>query len=81
MENSQFTEDQARMHNFPGSKLDLDLRMSLTKGYLVKTHWLYSMSIVLSYMLMHPGIYSKTLGGKKRGNTREYQWLSNILFP
>lgn len=39
----------------------------LTKGYLVENHWLYFMSFVLSYMLMHPGIYSKTLGEKKKG--------------
>lgn len=66
MENPQFASDQARMHNFPGSELDLDLRVSLTKGYLVENHWLYFMSFVLSYMLMHPGIYSKTLGEKKK---------------
>lgn len=67
MGNPQFASDQARMHNFPGSELDLDLRVSLTKGYLVKNHWLYSMSFVLSYMLMHPGIYSKSIGEKKGG--------------
>lgn len=67
MENPQFASDQARMHNILGSELDLDLRVSLTKGYLVKNHWLTdSMSFVLSYMLMHPGIYSKTIGEKKR---------------
>lgn len=72
MENPQFASKQARMHNFSGSELDLDLRVSLTKGYLVKNHWLYAMSFVLSYMLMHPGIYSKTLGekrGEPQGNT------------
>lgn len=68
MENPQFASKQARMHNFSGSELDLDLRVSLTKGYLVKNHWLYAMSFLLSYMLMHPGIYSKTLGEKKEGS-------------
>lgn len=67
MENPQFTSDQVSMHNFLGSELDLYLRLSLTKGYLVKNHWLYSMSFVCSYMLIHPGIYYKTLG-EKRGS-------------
>lgn len=70
MENPEFASDQARMHNFLGSELDLDLRVSLTKGYLVKNHWLYSMSFVLSYMLMHPGIYSETLWEKKKKRRR-----------
>lgn len=56
-----------RMHNFPDSELDLDLRVSLTKGYLAKNQRLYSLSFVLSYMLMHPGIYSKTIAGKEEG--------------
>lgn len=71
MENPKLALDQAGMHNFPGNELDLDLRVSLTKGYLVKNHWLYSMSFVLSYMLMHPRIYSKTLRkkGEPQGNS------------
>lgn len=55
------------MHNVPLAELDLVFRVSLTKGYLVKSHWLYFMSFVLPYMLMHSGIYSKSHRERKRG--------------